>query len=67
MDPLCPLESRLGGPQSRSGYDGEEKTLRAPGIETMFSRSPSHTLLTEPRMLSWNSRENTRRDFRSVE
>jgi hypothetical protein len=33
-NPLYPLDRRLGGPQNRSGHDGEEKNSHAPpGIE----------------------------------
>jgi hypothetical protein len=34
-EPLVPLDRRLGGPQSRSTCDGEEKNSQPPpGIET---------------------------------
>jgi hypothetical protein len=33
-EPWYPLDRRLGGPQSRSGHDGEEKNSQPPpGIE----------------------------------
>jgi hypothetical protein len=40
--PWYPLDRRLGGPQSQSGYRAEQKNLPLPGIKTQLSsHSPS--------------------------
>jgi hypothetical protein len=41
---LVPLDRRLGGPQSRSGRDGEEKNSQSPlGIEPSNPDRPAHS------------------------
>jgi hypothetical protein len=48
-----PLHRSLGGPQSRSGSDGEEKNSQPPtGIETQELRCTAHSLVTIPTELS---------------
>jgi hypothetical protein len=46
--PLCPLDRRLSGPQSRSGRGGEEKNSQPlPGLETPIIQSVSQRYITE--------------------
>jgi hypothetical protein len=37
--PLCPLDKRLGGPQTRYGRCGEEKNLEPAGNQTPVVQS----------------------------
>jgi hypothetical protein len=51
--PLYPLDKSLGGPQSRSGRSGIEKSLLLlPGIETPFPGPPASILAAMPTELS---------------
>jgi hypothetical protein len=64
--PRYPLDSRLGGPQSRSGRCGEEKILDPTGTRTptprSFSRYPVAILTTLSR--SWV--DNIKIDLREI-
>jgi hypothetical protein len=50
--PQCPLDRRLGGPQSRSGRRGEEKMLDPIGTRTPTPRSSSQKPVAIPTALS---------------
>jgi hypothetical protein len=53
--PWCPLDRRLGGPQSRSGRDGEKKNYQPPlGLEPPIIQPVVRTYTTElSRLLYW--------------
>jgi hypothetical protein len=46
--PWCPLDRRLGGPQSQYGCDGEEKNSQAlPGFEPLIIQPIAQHYTTE--------------------
>jgi hypothetical protein len=48
MVPWYPLDTRLGGPQSRSGRGGEEKNSQSlPGLETPIIQPVAQYYTTE--------------------
>jgi hypothetical protein len=60
--PPFPLDRRLGGPQSRSGRGGQEKSSHSPpGIEPLNSDRPACRLVAIPTELS------THKDHQSPE
>jgi hypothetical protein len=55
--PYCPLDRRLGGPQSRSGRSGEEKSPQSPpGFEPPNPDRPARSPVAIPTELSRFSR-----------